>query len=180
MPHSLELKIKAYNLLFPSPCTYVYTPAPNEIPSVKLCLNACKFPRRAPKVLDSKRAEEIGCCWSHLLWSCQMFEREYAACPRVREEGVDVRDAGLRSLEYLDGKSLAVEHCLPPSGCLHVVYILLFVCVPMSLCFWVLLVCPRPCLCWTGVTLCRSASVPARALVGALDGCMSVCGSSSV
>ena len=98
-----------------------------------------------------------------------MFEREYAACPRVGEEGVDVQDAGLTSLEYLDGKSLAVEHCLPPSGCLYVVYLLLFVCMPMSLCFWVL---PALSLCWTGVTLCRSASVPARALVGALDGCI--------
>ena len=62
MPRSLELRIKAYNLLFLSSSTYMYTPAPNEIPRVKLGLNPCKFPRRAPKVLDSKHAEEIGCC----------------------------------------------------------------------------------------------------------------------
>ena len=62
MSHSLELRIKAYKLLLKHTSTYMYTPAPNKIPRVKLGLNPCKFPRRAPKVLESKHAEETGCC----------------------------------------------------------------------------------------------------------------------
>lgn len=61
MPHSQELQIQAHNLLsVPKRIHASPAPAPNEIQGVKLCLNACKFPRRAPKVLDSECAEEIG------------------------------------------------------------------------------------------------------------------------
>lgn len=82
------------------------------------------------------------------------------------EDGVDVQGARVKSLEYPDGEVLLCGTLLASKWAFVCYLFTFFVCMSVSLCFRVLLVCSWPCLlCWTGVTLCQSASVPARSFV---------------
>lgn len=166
MPHSWKLKSKPCNFLFPFQNTsmhILYLGSKWNPKGEIVCLDACRFPKRAPKVLDSHRAEEISSRWSHLLWSCQTFGRE-CLCPYacVRAE---VRVHGWGFWRTWMGRSARLQGsivCLLRSVCAHDFPILgtaVFISLlgrgdfaPVSLgarepgCLSV---------CWTGVSQCR-------------------------